>query len=240
MRTNNFLKNIVLAIFVASLSLSCEAQVNKRIESGQAVGQEQTQPQISYGDLIIKEQSDYLMIPVNATDPNQKKGDSFSLDSSRIAKRDDKSVYNLIFYRKQDGESHVLLNRKAIINSFDLLETKTTAKPPTRVWLYQIIDQDTNKDKVFNQQDAVIGYMSDLSGKNLQQVTPNNTRMINWVVLPSQNAIFIKIIKDSNNDSKFTQADRTNFVRVSLEKPSMGKEIISEQIEQQVKSYITK
>lgn len=238
MRTNNFLKNIVLPIFVAGLSLSCEAQVNKRIESAQAVGQEQKQPQISYGDLIIKEQSDYLMIPVNATEPNQKKGDS--LDFSRYDKRDNKSVYNLIFYRKQDGESHLLLNKKAIINSFDLLEPKTALKPPTRVWLYQIIDQDTNKDKVFNREDAVIGYMSDLSGKNLQQVTPNNTRIINWVVLPSQNAIFIKIIKDSNNDNKFTQADQTNFVRVSLEKPSMGTEIISEQIEQQVKSYISK
>jgi len=56
MRKNNFLKTIVLAIFVASLSFSCETQVNKRIESGKAVGQEQTEPQISYADLMIKEQ----------------------------------------------------------------------------------------------------------------------------------------------------------------------------------------
>lgn len=238
MSNNNFFKNIVLAIFVAILSLSCETNVTERTESGKAVGQEQTQPHISYGDLIIKEQSDYLMIPVNATEPNQKKNDS--LDFSRYDKRYNQSVYNLIFYRKQDGETHLLLNRKAIIHSFDLLETKTVGKPSTRVWLYQIIDQDTNKDKVFNQADAVIGYISDLSGKNLQQVTPNKTKIINWVVLPSQNAIFIKIIKDSNNDNKFTQSDNTNFVRVSLEKPSMGTEIISEQIDQQVKSYITK
>ncbi len=237
MRKNIFLKNIVLAISVASLSLSCEASVNKRT-SGIAVGQEQTEPQISYGDLMIKEQSDYLMIPVYIKDTNEQKDNS--LDLSRYDKRDDKSVYNLIFYPKQGGESHLLLNKKAIIDSFDLLETKTAGKPPTRVWLYQIIEQDTNKDKVFNQEDALIGYMSDLSGKNLQQVTPNNTRIINWVTVPSQNAIFIKIIKDSNNDNKFTGADKTNFVRVSLEQPSMGTEIISEQIEQQIKSYFNK
>lgn len=238
MRKNIFLKNIVLAISVASLSLSCETSVNKRTESGIAVGQDQTEPQINYGDLIIKEQSDYLMIPVHIKGANEKKDNS--LDLSRYDKRDYQSVYNLIFYPKQGGESHLLLNKKAIIASFDLLETKTTGKPATRVWLYQIIDQDTNKDKVLNQEDAVIGYMSDLSGKNLQQVTPNNTRIINWVTVPSQNAIFIKIIKDFNNDNKFTREDKTNFVRVSLEKPSMGTEIISEQIEQQIKSYLTK
>lgn len=238
MKKYKFLKNILLVIFVASFALSCENKINEKTESGQAVGQEQTQPQIRYGDLIIKEKSDYLMIPVNATGANHKKDNS--LDFSRYDKRDYKWIYNLIFYRKQDGESHLLLNKRAIISSFDLLETKTADKLPTRVWLYQIIDQDTNKDNIFTQEDAVIGYTSDLSGKNLQQVTPNNTKIINWVVLPSKNAIFIKIIKDSNNDNKFTQADKTNFVRVSLEKPSMGKEIISEQIEQQVKSNITK
>jgi hypothetical protein len=238
MNKNIFWKNFVLAIFLAGVSLSCENKVTERVESGKAVGQEQTQPQVSYGDLIIKEQSDYLMIPVNASEKNQdKKG---SLDLSRYDKRDYALIYNLIFYHKQSGESHVLLDKKAIIRSFDLLEAKTTDKPITRVWFYQIIDQDTNQDKTLNQEDAVIGYISDLSGKNLQQVTPKNTRIINWVVLPSQKAMFIKIVKDSDNDNKFTGADKTNFVRVSLEKPSIGTEIISEQIEEKVKSLIIK
>ncbi len=131
-------------------------------------------------------------------------------------------MYNLIFYRKQDGEAHLLLNKKAIITSFDLLEVKTANKPITRVWLYRIIDQDTNTDKKLNSADATIGYLSDLSGKNLQQITPNNTRIINWVVVPSQNAIFLKIIKDSDNDKKFTEEDNTNFVRVNLDKIGIG------------------
>ncbi|MBD2347231.1 hypothetical protein [Anabaena subtropica] len=238
MKKINLVKNLVLAIFLSSFSLSCDTNITRKTESAKAVGQQQKQPQISYGDLIIKEQSDYLMIPVNATEPNQEKEVNF--DYSRSYKRDNPLIYNLIFYRKQDGESHLLLNKKAIINSFDLIETKTTDKPPTRVWLYKIIDQDTNKDKNFNHEDALIGYMSDLSGKNLQQVTPNNTRIINWVVVPNQNAVFIKIIKDSDNDNKFTQADKTNFARINLEQPSMGTEIISDQIEKQIKSHILK
>jgi hypothetical protein len=237
-KINRYLKNITLVIFVASLSLSCDFNTARKAEQVQAVAQQQPEPKISYGDLIVKEQSDYLMIPVNVIEQNSKK-ESF-LETSASYKRDYRLLYNLIFYRKQDGDTHLLLDKKALISSFDLIETKSTGKPPTRVWLYQIIDQDTNKDKKLNQQDAVIGYTSDLSGKNLQQVTPNNTKIINWVLVPSQNAIFIKIHRDSNNDNKFTELDQTNFVRVNLEQPSMGTEIISEQIEQKIKSHILK
>lgn len=58
------------------------------------------------------------------------------------------------------------------------MEVKAANKPTTRVWLYRIIDQDTNTDKKLNGEDATIGYLSDLSGKNLQQITLNNTRII--------------------------------------------------------------
>ncbi|UKO99697.1 hypothetical protein [Nostoc sp. UHCC 0870] len=233
----SFVKNITLTLFLASFCLSCNANTDRKSEQAKAVAQQQKEPKISYGNFTIKEESDYLMIPVNISGSYDKGG---ILDSDSYKRGDNTLLYNLIFYRKQDGDTHLLLDKQAIINSFHFIETKVAAKPPTRVWLYQIVDQDTNKDKQLNQQDAVIGYISDLSGKNLKQVTPNNTKIINWVVVPSQNAVFIKIIKDSNNDNQFTAADKTNFVRVNLEQPSIGTEIISDQIEQRIKSYILK
>ncbi|MBH8555320.1 hypothetical protein I8751_23820 [Nostocaceae cyanobacterium CENA357] len=231
-------KKIFIAVSIATFSCSCEPSVTKKVEQAKATGEPQPQPSIIYGDLVIKEQSDYLMIPVNLAVQNQKQDKSW--DFSRSYERNNSQLHNIIFYHKQDGVSHLLLNRKAIISSFDLLEVKTTGKAPIRVWLYKILDEDTNKDQKVNNKDAIIGYISDLSGKNLQQITPNNTKIINWVVVPSQNAIFLKIIKDSDNNKKFTAEDKINFIRVNLEKPSMGTEIISEQIEQESKSYILK
>ncbi|HIK08627.1 MAG TPA: hypothetical protein IGS40_28835 [Trichormus sp. M33_DOE_039] len=230
------LRKITLTAFLAIYCNSCSANVDRTTEQAKAVAQQQKEPEISYGELIIKEQSDYLMIPVNVKEIY--KNEDSILDVSRSYNKNNNLLYNLIFYRKQDGETHLLLDKKAIINNFDLIETKPSGKPPTRVWLYQITDQDTNKDKKLDSQDAVIGYISDLSGKNLQQVTPNNTKIISWVVLPSQNAVFIKVFKESNGDNKFTSADETNFVRVSLEQPNIGKEIIGDAIEQKIKSYI--
>jgi hypothetical protein len=237
MRNYRFLNKITTAMIIATLSFSCRSSVSRNAEQAKATDKPKPQPNLVYGDLIIKEQSDYLMIPVTLPEQNKDKGIDLSL--SRSYERNN-PLYNLIFYRKQDGEAHLLLKKKAIITSFDLLEVKATNKPTTRVWLYRIIDQDTNTDKKLNSEDATIGYLSDLSGKNLQQITPNDTRIISWVVVPSQNAIFLKIIKDSDNDKKFTQEDKINFVRVNLDKIAMGTEIISEQIEQEIKSYVFK
>ncbi len=238
MKNYSFLNKITTAIIIATLSFSCKSSVSRNPEQAKATDKPKPQPNLVYGDLIIKEQSDYLMIPVTLPEQNEDKG--IDLNLSRSYERNNQLLYNLIFYRKQDGEAHLLLNKKAIITSFDLLEVKAVNKPTTRVWLYRIIDQDTNTDKKLNSADATIGYLSDLSGKNLQQITPNNTRIINWVVVPSQNAIFLKIIKDSNNDKKFTEEDKTNFVRVNLDKIGIGTEIISEQIEQEINSYVFK
>ncbi|MEH2169290.1 MAG: hypothetical protein V7K41_22065 [Nostoc sp.] len=239
MKNYRFLNKITTAMIVAVLSFSCKSSVSRNAEQAKATEKPKPQPNLIYGDLIIKEQSDYLMIPVSLAEQNEDKGIDLSLSRSYENERNNQ-LYNIIFYQKQGNEAHLLLNKKAIITSFDLLEVKAAEKPTTRVWLYKIIDQDTNTDKKLNSEDATIGYLSDLSGKNLQQITPNNTRIISWVVVPSQNAIFLKIIKDSDNDKKFTKEDKTNFVRVNLDKIGMGTEIISDQIEQEIKSYVFK
>jgi hypothetical protein len=98
----------------------------------------------------------------------------------------------------------------------------------------------TNGDQKLDTQDAKIGYLSDLSGNNLQQITPNNSQILNWTLVQSAGAIFIKILKDSDNDQKFTEKDETNFIRVNLDKPVIGSEIISDEIEQKIKSLLVK
>ncbi|MEH2152582.1 hypothetical protein [Nostoc sp.] len=239
MKNYRFLNKITTAMIVAALSFSCKSSVSRNAEQAKATEKPKPQQNLIYGDLIIKEQSDYLMIPVSLAEQNEDKGVDLNLSRSYESGRNNQ-LYNIIFYQKQGSEAHLLLNKKAIITSFDLLEVKAANKPTARVWLYKIIDQDTNTDKKLNSEDATIGYLSDLSGKNLQQITPNNTRIISWVVVPGQNAIFLKILKDSDNNKKFTPEDKTNFVRVNLDKIGMGSEIISDQIEQEIKSYVFK
>jgi len=64
---NHKLKKITTAIIVAIVSSSCQANIFRKAEQAKtkAIAEEKSQPNIVYGNLIFKEQSDYLMIPVS-------------------------------------------------------------------------------------------------------------------------------------------------------------------------------
>ena len=239
----NFYSSVIkifASIILATITISCNARVNRNSQKSQVNAQQTPQPKIVYGDLIIKEKSDYLMIPVSIfPDINQreKQGESLLGGSFSKSYRNRINVYNLIFYSKKDASKNVLLDRKAIIKSFDLIEKKSIGQPIKRFWLYRIIEKDTNGDDKLNYQDATIGYLSDLSGKNLQKITPDNTQLNSWKIVQSTGAIFLEITKDTDNDKKF---DTKSYIRVNLDNPSIGKEIISNQLENEIKSYIEK
>lgn len=231
---------IVASIILATLSISCNARVNRNGQQSQVNAQQTPEPSIVYGDLIINEKSDYLMIPVSIfPDINQRENKGGGLLSSSYSRsyRDRNNVYNLIFYSKKDASTNALLDKKAIIKSFDLIEKKTIGQSIKRFWLYRIIEKDSNEDDKLNYQDATIGYLSDLSGRNLQKITPDNTQLNSWKIVQSTGAIFLEITKDTDNDKKF---DTKSYIRVNLDNPSIGKEIISNQLENEIKSYIVK
>jgi len=231
---NRFVGKIATVIILSTLCLSCQSNASR--EAPQTEGKQQQNPQpknITYGDLVIKAESDYLIIPVGLIDTNQSR-EGFWSKPSYYEKRNEYS--NIIFYHKKEGNSHFLLNKKAVITSFDLIERKAAGKPTKRFWLYRIIENDTNGDNQINYEDAVIGYLSDLSGKNIKQITPNNTQLMNFNVIQSVGELFLKIVKDSNQDQKFTEQDETSFMKVNLDNPSIGKEIISDKVKQQIKS----
>ncbi|HBB33213.1 MAG TPA: hypothetical protein DDZ80_08545 [Cyanobacteria bacterium UBA8803] len=226
----SFFKKLATAIFLSILIVSCQGRVTKAPEQGKST-QQNVKPNIFYGELVLKEESDYIMIPVRLSREDQSNRGNI-LGSSSYEVR--KNIFdNIIFYRKADGVSHLLLDKKARISSFDFLEQK---KPLARFVLYKIIENDTNQDGELTEEDATIGYLSDLAGKNLQQITPNNSQLLSSTVVQSVGAIFAKIIKDSDGDRKFTERDETAFIKVNLDNPGIGTEIISDQIKQQIKS----
>ncbi|MDJ0697362.1 hypothetical protein [Mastigocoleus sp. MO_188.B34] len=194
---------------------------------------------IVYEDLVVKNQSDYVLIPVGISpDENEQREGLFSRKSNKS-----KNIYNIIFYNKKTGNTSLLLNRQAIIKSFNFLEidvppkTEEEKKTSKIFWLYRLITTDTNQDGKLDDLDAIIGYVSDFTGKNLLQVTPANTQLANWFVLPEQGEVLIKLLNDSDKDLKFTDKDTINFIKVDLNKPKIGTNFINNELEQKIKSY---
>lgn len=218
------LKTISIAV-VSITCFSCTADTKK---SNQSSGKNVI-PKVEYGEIIqkevkdsIPEKSDYIMIPVKLT---QYSDDNSSLESVRYT--------NIIFYNKFSGKSHLLLNKKSFITKFEFFELLEGNNKDVSFLILSIIDKDTNGDGALNWNDAEIAYLYNISGKKLQQITPQNSNLSKWHFDHKSKTLFLEIIKDFNKDNKFTTQKEASFLRVSVNKPGIGTEIISNDIELQ-------
>lgn len=213
---------IALSIILSS----CTA--NNTNNSNQSSGQKPN-PKFEYGKLVVDksnsnflpENSDYIMVPVKLED-----GDDNS-SAERVL------YTNIIFYHKLSGKSHLLLGRKSLIREFNFVELSDEDNKNMSFLILSMIERDTDGDGYLTWYDGQVGYLSDLSGKNLQQITPENTNLINWYFDRNSKTLFLNISRDSNKDNKFTTQDETSFLKVSVNKPGIGSEIISNDIELQ-------
>ncbi|MEM7726126.1 MAG: hypothetical protein AAF208_07090 [Cyanobacteria bacterium P01_A01_bin.45] len=223
------------AMFSVILGLFCfSCTGNKQETNSQVKNNTPVLPvNLIYKDILIKEKSDHILIPVSISpDKNQEREGIFNRNSKKT-----ENYYNIIFYSKSSGETSLLLNKEAIIKSFDFIEV-TQEDSTQGFWIYKIIENDTNNDNMMNHKDAMIAYISDSSGKNLRKITPDNTQLINWSLIPNQEEIIIKVLEDTDKDKNFSELDRATFLKVSLSKPQIGNEIIKDELEKKIKSYI--
>lgn len=222
---NISLKTISIAI-VSIACFSCTA--NTKNKSNQLLGQNVI-PKVEYGDILqkkvkdsIPEKSDYIMISVKLT---QYSDDNSSSESVRYT--------NIIFYNKFSGKSHLLLDKKSLIIELEFVKLSEKDNKDVSFLILSIVDKDTNEDGYLNWDDAEIGYLYNISGKKLQQITPQNSNLSKWHFDHKSKTVFLEIIKDINKDNKFTTQKEASFLKVSVDKPGIGTEIISNDIELQ-------
>lgn len=233
-----YFKKIFTVIILGIFLFGCEEPQKKKVQNTTDLPSQEPK-KIIYDDLFVKEESNYILIPVGISPDNNEQRDGFFSRRSN----QNKNFYNIIFYHKKKYTASLLLQKKSIIKSFNFLEidispkTEDTERKIKSFWLYRIITSDTNRDGKLNDLDAHIGYISDVSGKNLRQITPPNSQLINWSVLSAEGEIIVKILSDSDKDLKFTEKDNVSFIKVDLNNPKIGNNLISNELEQQIKSY---
>ncbi|MBT4339331.1 MAG: hypothetical protein HOD63_12130 [Bacteroidetes bacterium] len=142
-------------------------------------------------------------------------------------------IRNILFYNLKTGVSYPLIHDSLHILSFAL--HKDYDNP---LIFYRVVKNDNNKDSIFNKNDAVMLYVSDLYGKNFTQITPEDEHYVNYTLYSERKTILIKTIIDSDNDSSFTVVDETNFREMSLDKPAMGRSIFSNTLKDSLRSLL--
>lgn len=128
------------------------------------------------------------------------------------------TCYNLLFFQKATLAEHALLPH----GRFVITNINAATKPDVR-WpflFYTIVKADTNHDGEQNGEDAGALFVSDRSGHQLRQLTPDGAQLENWHILPKTSLLLAQIRPDTNHDLKFTHADGTYWLRFDLRNPT--------------------
>lgn len=211
-----------------------------------------------YGDYMNLDSTDYLLFPLGmkSIENSENKGlrskssDEYVSDGYSGGYRNYKYNFyslnfyncnNIIFYNKKTEETHLLLQKPAIISQFYFPYYSDDYKGE-KFWflLMAIREYDTNADGFINEQDAEIVYVSNLSGTKIKPVTPDNTQLIDWFIDESSNTILLKVRNDSNKDKKFDYYDEIEILKTDISIPAVGKPIIGKEIKSSIKKILEK
>lgn len=142
-------------------------------------------------------------------------------------------IRNILFYDKINGSTYPLTKDTIHILSFAL--HREFEKP---LIFFRLVKKDINKDKKFNSLDAIMLFVSDLDGKNLIQITPENEQFQDYFYYPETGTILIKTLIDIDKDKKFTILDETNYREMKINKPAFAREIFNKSLKDSLKKQM--
>ena len=219
---------------------------------------ERKQQILVYGDYMDLDSTDYLLIPLGMKTLENQKGlrsktasttssmeenisGSYQMYKYNFYSLDFENCNNIIFYNKQSEETHLLLQKPAIISQFYFPYYDKEYKGK-RYWfiLLGIREDDTNADGYINSDDAEKVYVADLSGANMIQINPDNTQLVDWYIDSATKSILLKVRYDSNNDQKFNYTDEVDILKTTIDNLAQGRAIINSEIKKNIQGILKK
>lgn len=124
------------------------------------------------------------------------------------------TCYNVLFFQKDTALQRVLLpHGRFVITEID------AARQPDARWpylFYSLIKADTNHDGNQDADDASALFVSDRSGQQLQQLTPDGTQLGSRFILPRTSLLLVEVRPDTDRNGQFSHADGPYWLRFDL------------------------
>ena len=124
--------------------------------------------------------SGYYLSEISIVDKEIPKAIRDAMKAANDVRRIDATI-NVLFIKSDRTEVHTLLDNFGYIASINFPEKSgrfsyydKDAIENQKFILYEISTRDTNGDSRINEKDSTAYYISDLSGKNLRQITPDS------------------------------------------------------------------
>ena len=200
---------------------------------------------LDFNQPILVDSSIYVMYPLTLESSKESGG---STSSSNGYNRQT-TYWNIIFYNTENGQYHLLSDSlKMLIYSYNSKNTNTTVSSSAislddsfnqgqvdKMLYFSITTKDYNNDSILNSDDPNYLYISDKTGNNFKQISPNDLKISNWEIIKGTNKILMMAIKDSNGDRKFTDNDESFPLVYDLTKNSISREIFTDEFKTKLK-----
>ncbi|WBO85133.1 hypothetical protein [Hymenobacter yonginensis] len=186
-----------------------------------AVRKAAQQYRVHYNTPVSLDSTDYYYQPVSVVAQDNSRTtrllesssyyDGASSSSDRIVG----TCYNVLFFRRSSAQAQqtLLPHGRFVVTEID------DAKKPDSRWpylFYTILKADTNADGHQDQEDASALFVSDRSGQQLRQLTPDGTHLEGRLLLPGTSLLLVEVRPDTNHDREYTYADGTYWLRFDL------------------------
>ena len=254
---------ILLFMFVFDTNRKHE-EVGLRLVSNDSIenAKDRKEKILVYGDYKDLDSTDYMLIPLGMkTLESQKRNNSKTSDitgtsaSSEIEENPEgnqnykynfhsisfEDCNNIIFYNKKTEETHLLLQKPAIISEFYFpFPNKAYKGKKYSFLLLGVREDDTNADGYINDEDAEKIYTADLSGANMIQISPDNTQLVDWYIDSTTNNILLKVRFDNKKKKKFNYYDDVDILKTQIGNFSKAQPIINPEIKKNIEGILNK
>ncbi|WP_293306992.1 hypothetical protein [Pedobacter sp. UBA5917] len=228
-------KTISIALLGSFILIAACTEESKTISTGEINSVEpKNQQEVQYGSPVIIKGTDFALYPLKLNESD---------DSDSYKREAVNNYWNMIFYNTLSGKSELLTKERLVINSFNIGNSENRSNNKNNLSdqfiYYSVTDSDNDGDKKLTTKDPHKFYISKLDGTAFTRITPYNYHLSNWKIDDQHNLIFIDLIKDSNGDKKFNEADEVEYFVYNL-KTEAFKVVFDQGLKDEVKNLAKK
>lgn len=122
---------------------------------------------------------------------------------------------NLKFQHIDSTTVRSLTNEKVQIQRVAYLNT-IAEKTKKQILVYTLMNNDTNKDGIINQDDIKSLALSFIDGTNFVKVSQDFNEVLDWNVVEVQNRLYFRCVEDINKNGAFDKNDKVHYHFINL------------------------
>ncbi len=224
------MKRIIASLFLVTALVSCkEEKATPKViyEEGKSKVENTVRDTASFkvADLpILMEGTQYLIHPigdVRVYDTDSKaygssKTNQVSYAISNYNRFEITGYFDNLNFQHIDSTSvKPLTTEKIQIQTATFLEA-IAHKTKKQIFVYTLVDSDTNRDGKINQNDIKSLYLSTADGENFTKLSEEFQELIDWNIVEAQNRLYFRCIEDINKNGAFDKNDKVHYHFVDL------------------------